>query len=128
MGEPGAIVTNAAIVAKFAVSMPELMRCLPGSIRGFEDILPASFMNATIEPVNVIPPNIISVESHLSRFRHTNKDTEVGGDEMQGRDMRKICHNATNACQDSSETDNRMEGGDGLGKIGGRDPLANEEA
>jgi len=55
-GEPGAMVTNAPMVAKLAVSMPELMRCLPGNVSGRDDIRPASLKKATKEPVKVIPP------------------------------------------------------------------------
>jgi len=52
-GAPGAIVMKAPIVATLAPSNVLLIRCLPGRIVGREDILPASFMNATILPVNV---------------------------------------------------------------------------
>jgi hypothetical protein len=56
MGEPGAMVIKAPMVAMFVAKTPELIRCLPGRMRGFEDILPASLRKATIEPVKVIPP------------------------------------------------------------------------
>ena len=55
-GAPGAIVKKAPIVATLAVSIPPLIRCRPGRIVGREDIRPASFMKATMDPVNVTPP------------------------------------------------------------------------
>lgn len=57
-GTVGAAVTKAAMVNTFAPSKPELMMCFPGSINGLEPIFPASFKNATMEPVKVIPPMI----------------------------------------------------------------------
>lgn len=56
MGLPGAIVTKAPMVAMFDANNPELRKCRPGSIFGFEDILPPSFKNATMDPVKVMPP------------------------------------------------------------------------
>jgi hypothetical protein len=55
-GAPGAMVKNAPMVPALAASRLELIKCLPGRIVGREDILPASLRNATIEPVNVMPP------------------------------------------------------------------------
>ena len=55
-GAPGAILTNAPILARFAPSREELMICLPGRMRGREDIFPASLRKATMDPVNVTPP------------------------------------------------------------------------
>ena len=56
-GTIGAAVTNAPIAARFVASSDPLMRCLPGRASGREDILPASFKNATTEPVKVTPPD-----------------------------------------------------------------------
>lgn len=56
-GEPGAMARNVPIVAMFAPSRDEFSACLgPGSLIGLEDIRPASFMKATIDPVKVTPP------------------------------------------------------------------------
>lgn len=55
-GAPGAMVRKTPIVARLVPKSPELMRCLPGRAKGRDDILPASFKKATMEPVNVIPP------------------------------------------------------------------------
>jgi hypothetical protein len=55
-GAPGAMVTNAPIVAMFAPRSDELMRCLPGRMVGVDLMRPASFKKATIDPVNVTPP------------------------------------------------------------------------
>lgn len=55
-GAPGAIVTKAPMVPAFAASRLELIKCRPGRDNGREDIFPASFMKATMLPVNVMPP------------------------------------------------------------------------
>ena len=55
-GAEGAMVKKAPIDAMFRPSSELLTRCFPGSANGRDDILPASFKNATMEPVNVIPP------------------------------------------------------------------------
>lgn len=55
-GTIGPAVTNAPMVARFVAKSEPLMRCFPGRARGREDILPASFKNATTEPVKVTPP------------------------------------------------------------------------
>lgn len=57
-GTDGAIATNAPIEAIFAPNRDPLMRCFPGSCSGREDMRPANFKNATMEPVKVMPPNI----------------------------------------------------------------------
>ena len=49
-GAVGAMVRNTPIVAMLVASMPELMRCRPGRTVGREDIRPASFINARMEP------------------------------------------------------------------------------
>jgi hypothetical protein len=56
-GVDGAAERNPAMVSALAPRSEPLIRCLPGSIRGLEVIRPASFKNATTEPVNVIPPS-----------------------------------------------------------------------
>jgi hypothetical protein len=56
IGAPGAMATKAPIVPILAARREELIMCRPGSCRGLEDIRPASFRNATTEPVNVTPP------------------------------------------------------------------------
>src|SRR5271154_3951056 len=55
-GAPGAIVTNAPIVATLAPRREALIRCLPGRTIGREDKRPPSLRNATMDPVNVTPP------------------------------------------------------------------------
>lgn len=55
-GAPGAMVTNAPIVATFAPNSDVLTICLPGRIVGEDLMRPASFRNATIDPVKVTPP------------------------------------------------------------------------
>ena len=55
-GTAGAAVTNAPRPAKFVANSELLIKCLPGRINGREDILPANFKNATMDPVNVTPP------------------------------------------------------------------------
>lgn len=56
IGTLGADVTNAAIVAMLVANSPPLMICRPGRASGLEDIFPASLKKATMEPVNVTPP------------------------------------------------------------------------
>lgn len=58
-GADGAMVMNAAIDAIFAPKSDELIRCLPGKANGLELMRPDSFKNATMEPVNVMPPTIM---------------------------------------------------------------------
>lgn len=58
IGLPGAMVMKALIVATLVANKPELMTCRPGRMVGRDDMRPASFKNATIEPVKVIPPGI----------------------------------------------------------------------
>jgi hypothetical protein len=55
-GVVGAIAKKPAIVSTLAPKSELLIRCFPGSIKGFDDILAASFKKATIEPVKVMPP------------------------------------------------------------------------
>jgi hypothetical protein len=59
-GLAGAKVTNAPIVATLVPSKVELRRCRPGRTSGLDDMRPASFKNATIEPVKVTPPIEVS--------------------------------------------------------------------
>ena len=56
-GVEGAIDRKPAMVAAFAPNKVVFTRCLPGRARGLLDNLPASLRNATIDPVNVIPPS-----------------------------------------------------------------------
>jgi hypothetical protein len=87
-GAPGAIVTNAPIVATLAPSNEEFTRCLPGSIVGLEDIRPASLRKATIEPVKVIPPKTRSVTSKVrvapNKSRITYENSHICSHQMQG--------------------------------------------
>lgn len=55
-GAPGAMVMNAPIDAMLAPRSELFIRCRPGRASGREDMRPASFKNATIDPVNVTPP------------------------------------------------------------------------
>src|ERR1700730_17409298 len=55
-GTAGAAAKNPPIAARFTPSREPLMRCRAGSIRGLDDIFPASLKKATIDPVNVMPP------------------------------------------------------------------------
>lgn len=68
-GAPGAIVMKAPIVAILAPRRDVLIRCRPGSTKGFDDIRPASLRAATTEPVKVIPPIEKSEEVSL-RFEN----------------------------------------------------------
>ena len=56
IGDPGAIVKNAPIDATFAPRSDVFTRCFPGRTTGEDFTRPASFRNATIEPVKVTPP------------------------------------------------------------------------
>ncbi len=56
IGDPGAMVTKAPIVAMLAPKREEFTTCRPRKASGREDIRPASLRKATIEPVKVIPP------------------------------------------------------------------------
>ena len=56
IGVVGAIDKKPAIVSAFAPRSVLLTKCFPGNIKGFDDMRAASFKNATIEPVKVIPP------------------------------------------------------------------------
>lgn len=56
IGTDGAIVTKAAMDAMFAPNKELLMRCFPGRVSGLDDMRPANFKNATMEPVKVTPP------------------------------------------------------------------------
>jgi hypothetical protein len=55
-GAEGARERKPAMVRAFAPNRELLTKCFPGSVKGFEDMRPANFKNATIEPVKVIPP------------------------------------------------------------------------
>ena len=67
IGAVGAIVMKAPMVNAFAPNRELLMICLPGSVSGREDTRPASLRKATIEPVNVTPPN---------RYKHRMRKKE----------------------------------------------------
>lgn len=56
IGVAGAIDKKPTIVSAFAPRSVLLIRCFPGNAKGFDDMRAASFKNATIEPVKVIPP------------------------------------------------------------------------
>ena len=56
IGVEGAIDKNPAIVNIFTPRSVPLIKCFPGSVKGFDEMRAASFRNATIEPVKVIPP------------------------------------------------------------------------
>ena len=55
-GACGAIVTKAPIEAILVAKSDEFTKCFAGSVIGRDDMRPASFRNATTEPVKVIPP------------------------------------------------------------------------
>lgn len=55
-GVVGAIAKKPAIVSALAPNSELLIKCFPGSAKGFDDILAASFKKATMDPVKVIPP------------------------------------------------------------------------
>lgn len=55
-GTEGAMDMNAPMDKMFAPKREPLIKCLPGRVRGLEDMRPASFKKATIDPVNVMPP------------------------------------------------------------------------
>ena len=55
-GLPGAMVMKAPMVAALAVSRPPLSQWRAGITAGRDAILPESFMNATMDPVKVMPP------------------------------------------------------------------------
>lgn len=59
-GDPGAMATKAPMVPTLAASMPELTMWRPRKSSGREDILPASLRKATMEPVKVMPPGLVS--------------------------------------------------------------------
>lgn len=85
-GAEGAMAKNAPIDAMFAPSNELLIRCFAGSAIGLDDIFPASFKNATMEPVNVIPPWVIHVSGESSEVAGalTDQHTEVSCGEVQG--------------------------------------------
>lgn len=83
------MVTNAPIVPALAARRDELIRCRPGRIVGREDMRPASFMNATIEPVNVMPPKIANVSVYAEMQSPpgesgviTDENAEIGCDHV----------------------------------------------
>lgn len=59
IGVEGMCVRKPVIVAALAPKSAVLIRCFPGSAKGLLDIFAASLRKATIEPVNVIPPEIV---------------------------------------------------------------------
>ena len=109
-GAPGAMVRNAPMVPAFAAKSVEFMMWRPGRTVGREDIRPASFMKATIEPVKVMPP--VESSAHIA-FQsqqpvHTYQNTQISSDHVQGRDIRDVCHDTANANHNGSQTDDRM--------------------
>jgi len=81
VGTVGAAAKNAPIAARFPPSREELMRCRPGSIRGLDDIFPASLRKATIDPVNVTPPFTVTTSAvspdTVPGREHTDEYTKV---------------------------------------------------
>jgi len=55
-GVAGAIERKPTMETVFAPKSELLIRCRRGSTRGLEDMRPANFKKATIDPVKVIPP------------------------------------------------------------------------
>lgn len=111
------MVTNAPIVPALAASRDALIRCRPGSIVGREDMRPASLRNATIEPVNVIPPAIdLSVCGDAKETgKLTDQNSQVRGHHVQGRNFRDMSKDAADASEYGSQTHHRMQGCNGLG-------------
>jgi hypothetical protein len=129
IGLPGAIVIKAPIVAALVASKPELITWRPGKSLGFDDILPASFMNATMEPVKVIPPIQLSawrLSVHSRGF--TNENSEISCYQVKRCYVSKVSHDTTNASQDSRKTDNGVKSSDSLGKVGRGNSLADEHS
>ena len=132
-GFAGAMVRKAPMVAALLPSRVELITCRPGRIVGRDAMRPASFMNATIEPVNVIPPiPLASTVPFPSLFLddgdkyHTDNDTHVGCHHVEGRDITDIGENASNTGHHGSKADDRVQCRNSLGKSGGRDPATND--
>ena len=50
------VATYQTVSARKSTSAPTLSTFFPGSIRGFDDMRPDSFRNATIDPVKVTAP------------------------------------------------------------------------
>ena len=121
-----AVERKPAMVRALAPSNELLIRCLPGSMRGFEVIRPANFRNATTEPVNVIPPieskDYLSQLSQRNRRKLTNQHSQISRHEVKGRYMRCVCKNTANACENGCETDHGVERSDHLRKLSRRDP------
>ncbi len=120
MGDPGAIVMKAPMVAALVARRLELMIWRPGRIRGREDILPASLRKATIEPVKVIPPagrvrttSCACVEEGRKNAP-TDQNAEIGCHEMKSCYVREIGHDTSYAGQDCGQTDYGMQGSHGL--------------
>jgi hypothetical protein len=59
---------------------------------------------------------------------HTNENTQVSGYHVQGGDVVNMAHDAADTGENSSETDYGVQCSNGLGQIGRRDALANEES
>ena len=58
-GVTGAIDRKPAMDSALAPKSELLIRCRRGSIKGLEDMRPANFKKATIDPVKVMPPEHI---------------------------------------------------------------------
>jgi hypothetical protein len=78
-GAPGAMATNAPMVATLAPRSDEFTRCRPGRTFGREDMRPASLRKATIEPVKVTPPmhklsSKLNIKIATKMMGYTDKD------------------------------------------------------
>lgn len=111
------MVRNAPIVAMFVPSRVELTTCFPGMTLGLEDIRPASFLKATTEPVNVIPPALLALLCKRMPSQLTDENTQISRHHMQCRDVGNFSKHTTNTGEDSSKSHNRVKSSDRLRKI-----------
>ena len=79
MGTDGAIVTKAPIVAMFVARRVEFTKCFAGIDNGREDTRPASLRNATIEPVNVMPPAKMTVRAEMQMSNQRTNQSRLRG-------------------------------------------------
>lgn len=108
---------NAPIVPALAARRELLMRCRPGRMVGREDILPASLRKATIEPVNVMPPDGLvspAQDKEWVMMGRTNDNSQVRGDHMQRGNIRDVSKDTSDAREDGCKTHDRVQGCDCL--------------
>lgn len=109
-GAPGAKARKAVMVPTLAARREPFTRCRLFIARGLLDMRPASFINATMEPVKVTPPRRVRFykKNQIRKEKLTNKNTQISCNHMQRTDISNMRHDAADASQNRGQSNYRV--------------------